>query len=66
MEEPVEASLSDDLLDIYIDVKRGILLYENRKYREAIWEWKLNFQIHWGNHTVDAMRALHFANYDHT
>lgn len=66
LEKPVEASLSDDILDIYKDVKRGIILYENRKYREAIWEWKLNFQIHWGNHAVDAIRVLHFANYDRT
>ena len=58
-DEPVEASLSDDILDIYKDVKRGIFLYEKNEHIEAIWEWKVNFEIHWGSHAVDAIRALH-------
>ena len=61
LEEPVGASLSDDILDIYKDVKNGIILYEKNKYSEAIWEWKFNFEIHWGNHAVDAIRVLHSA-----
>ncbi|WP_286228488.1 DUF5063 domain-containing protein [Neobacillus mesonae] len=61
LDEPVGASLSDDILDIYKDVKKGIILYEKNKYSEAIWEWKFNFEIHWGNHAVDAIRALHSA-----
>jgi hypothetical protein len=62
LEPPVGASLSDDILDIYKDVKKGILLYEKNKRIEAIWEWKFGFEIHWGSHTVDAIRALHSAN----
>lgn len=62
LEEPVGASLSDDILDIYKDVKKGILLYEKYEHIEGIWEWKFGFEIHWGSHAVDAIRALHSAN----
>ena len=61
LEEPVGASLSDDISDIYQDVKRGILLYEQKEQTQAIWQWKFHFDIHWGNHAVDAVRALHSA-----
>ena len=61
LDEPVGASLSDDILEIYKDVKNGIILYEKNKYSEAIWEWKFNFEIHWGSHAVDAIRVLHSA-----
>lgn len=63
LEEPVGASLSDDILDIYKDVKKGILLYEKYEHIEAIWEWKFGFELHWGSHAVDAIRALHSANF---
>jgi hypothetical protein len=62
LEEPVGASLSDDIIDIYKDVKKGILLFESNEHKEAIWEWKFGFEIHWGSHAVDAIRALHSAN----
>ena len=61
LDEPLEASLSDDIIDIYRDIKRGLLLYEKNKDIEAIWQWRFNFDIHWGNHVVDAIRALHSA-----
>jgi hypothetical protein len=64
LEEPVGASLSDDILDIYKDVKKGIHLYGKNKHIEAIWEWKFGFEIHWGSHAVDAIRALHSVNFD--
>lgn len=61
LEEPVCGSLTDDILDIYKDVKIGIFLYEYKEHIEAIWHWKFYFQVHWGSHTVDAIRALHSA-----
>ncbi|MGM7722157.1 DUF5063 domain-containing protein [Metabacillus sp. Hm71] len=61
LEEPVGASLTDDILDIYEDVKRGIHLYEKDEYTGAVSEWKINFEIHWGSHAVDAIRVLHSA-----
>ena len=32
LDEPLEASLSDDIIDIYQDIKRGLLLVEKNKY----------------------------------
>lgn len=65
---PVVGSLSDDLLDIYGDVQRGLALWEQGEVTKrsepriaAIWEWRFHFEIHWGDHAVDALRALHRA-----
>lgn len=61
LEKPVAASLSDDILEIYKDVKKGIHLYEKKEHLEAVWEWNFSFEVHWGSHAVDAIRALHSA-----
>lgn len=61
-EAPVAGSLSDDLLDVYFDVRRGLDLWKSKAPRAAaIWEWRFHFDSHWGNHAVDALRALHRA-----
>lgn len=60
--EPVCGSLSDDTLDIYKDVKEGIILYKKNHYNEAVWGGKFSFGSHWGSHAVDAMRAVHSVN----
>jgi hypothetical protein len=59
--DPVAGSLSDDLLDVYRDVRRGLALWEARQHANAIWEWRFFFESHWGDHAVDALRALHRA-----
>lgn len=63
LKEPMGASLTDDVLDIYKEVKKGLLLYEQNVEVEAVWQWKFSFETHWGSHTVDAIRALHSAIY---
>jgi hypothetical protein len=61
-EPPVAGSLSDDLLDVYFDVRRGLDLWKSKAPRAAaIWEWRFHFDSHWGDHAVDALRALHRA-----
>ena len=61
-DEPrVAGSLSDDLLDIYVDLRRGLGLYDAGHAGAAAWEWRLHFDQHWGHHAVDALRALHRA-----
>ena len=57
--EPVTSSLFDDLSDIYRDLKRGLLLFESQHPIDATWDWRFNFQIHWGHHLVGAQRAIH-------
>ncbi len=61
-EAPVAGSLSDDLLDTYADVRRGLDLWKSKAPRAAaIWEWQVGFETHWGDHAIDALRALHRA-----
>jgi hypothetical protein len=57
--EPVAGSLSDDLLDVYRDIRRGLTYWESGHDARAIWEWRFSFESHWGDHGVDALRALH-------
>src|SRR5512145_450640 len=57
--EIVAASLSDDLADIYRDLKDPLLDYDQDKRDDAIWSWKFNIQGHCGDHLVDSLRAIH-------
>jgi hypothetical protein len=57
----VAGSLTDDLLDVYRDLRRGLLSYEAGRVGAAVWEWRFLFEHHWGEHAVDALRALHWA-----
>lgn len=57
--EKVAGSLSDDVLDIYQDLQRGLALWIDDAKRAAIWEWRFHFQKHWGARAVDAIAALH-------
>jgi len=59
--EPVAGSLADDMLDVYRDITRGLTLWDASQRQNAIWEWRFHFEIHWGDHAVDALRALHRA-----
>jgi Domain of unknown function (DUF5063) len=61
LQAPVAGSLSDDLLDVYRDLRRGLTLWDSHHDAGAIWEWKFHFDGHWGDHAVDALRALHRA-----
>ena len=59
--EPIAGSLSDDLVDIYLDIKEGLLAMEGseRVAANIIWQWKCDLEIHWGRHAVSAINALH-------
>jgi hypothetical protein len=61
LQEAVAGSLSDDLLDVYRDLRRGLALWDCHHDAGAVWEWKFHFDAHWGDHAVDALRALHRA-----
>ncbi|MDQ3713827.1 MAG: DUF5063 domain-containing protein [Acidobacteriota bacterium] len=57
--ETVFALLSDDLADIYRDIKYGLLVFDTGHIAEATWEWKFNFKIHWGRHLLDAQKVIY-------
>jgi hypothetical protein len=61
MPKPVVGSLSDDLLDIYLDVREGLTRWEAGDERGALWSWRFLFDAHWGDHAINALRALHRA-----
>ncbi|MSQ32789.1 MAG: DUF5063 domain-containing protein [Dehalococcoidia bacterium] len=59
--------ISDDLADIYVDLKSQLHNFEDvgehRIY--AIWEWKFGFQNHWGKHLLSTMKPIHWLLYKH-
>jgi hypothetical protein len=64
-EESIPASLSDDLADIYRDLRGPLVEYNNGQQDNAIWLWKFNIQNHCGDHIVDALRVIHRLVHDH-
>ena len=58
-EASVEASLADDITDIYRDLNAGLELASAGRMDAAIWEWRNSFSRHWGRHAAEAIRALH-------
>ena len=57
-DEPVVGSLSDDVLGVYSDVEAGLVLYRQGNADEAVWHWRFLRKNHWGDHAVDALKAL--------
>jgi hypothetical protein len=63
---PVVASLSEDMADIYQDMKNFILLYQtgtNEVMNDAVWECRMNFENYWGYKLVNALKAIHRFRY---
>lgn len=58
-DELVIGSLADDLADIYVDLREGIDLLEAGHPNDAVWQRRFDYENHWGDHAVDALRALH-------
>ena len=55
----VIGSLSDDLADVYVDLREGMDLLKGGYVTDALWQWRFNYEHHWGDHAADAVRALH-------
>jgi hypothetical protein len=53
--------LSDDLADIYRDLKNGLNFFNRGEegIQKAIWEWKFNYEHHWGPHLYNALHTIH-------
>jgi hypothetical protein len=61
--EAVCGDLVDDLGDIYKDIKRSLLTFDQETLtskEDAIWSMKFGFEKHWGQHAIDALRTIHF------
>jgi hypothetical protein len=58
----VICSLSEDMSDIYQDIKDFMLLYQTgtpEVMNDAVWECKSNFENYWGQKLVNSLRAIH-------
>ena len=56
--------ISDDINDIYRDLKEGLRAYESGDFDTAIWIWKFGVDNHWGVHAVNLIKALHWIRTD--
>jgi hypothetical protein len=54
----VTGSLADDIADTYHDIRCGLRKWRRFETGEALWEWRFQFEIHWSEHALGAMRAL--------
>lgn len=64
---PVTKNISEDLADIYQDVKNFVSLFRigiNETMHDAIIECKENFRQYWGQRLVNTQRALHEIAYN--
>jgi hypothetical protein len=55
--------LLDDLGDIYKDVRYALLVFHLGQpdcQENALWQFKFDFDAHWGQHCVSALPAIHF------
>ncbi|MBU8891806.1 MAG: DUF5063 domain-containing protein [Bacteroidales bacterium] len=60
--EQSTALISDNLADIYQDLKNFISLYgigTEEMMNDAIWECQLNFEEFWGQKLLNALKAIH-------
>ena len=55
----ISTELSDDLADIYRDIKYGLLLFDAGHFSEASWEWQFFFKVHWGRHLFNAQKVIY-------
>ena len=66
--EPSQGWLVDDFADIYADLKEELTKIDqigtDESIEDALWQLKFGFNHHWGNHCINAMRALHYLWYD--
>ena len=58
----IEASISENITDIYQDLKDFILAYRIgtlEVMNDALWECRNNFEQYWGQRLVNGLRAIH-------
>ena len=62
----IEANISENVADIYQDLKDFILAYRIGTVdvmRTALWECRNNFEQYWGQRLVNGLRAVHMLVY---
>ncbi len=65
-ETPISANISEDLADIYQDLKNFIIIFERgitENMNDALYVCTENFKTYWGQKLVNVLRALHSLKY---
>jgi len=65
-EDMVPSSISEDIADIYQDLKDFLIPYQTgteEVMNDALWECMMNFENIWGQKLVNSMRAIHRSIY---
>lgn len=65
-ETPISASISEDLADIYQDLRNFISVFERgitENMNDALYLCAENFKTYWGQKLVNVLRALHSLKY---
>lgn len=65
-ETPISASISEDLTDVYQDLKNFITIFERgitENMNDAMYVCMENFKAYWGQKLVNVLRALHSVKY---
>ncbi len=68
-DSPVLTTVSENLADIYQDLKNFVLAYRDGTEEErlhALADCKMNFETYWGQRLTNVMRALHEVRYSLT
>lgn len=66
---PISASISENLTDIYQDLKNFVSVFEmgvEESMSEALYLCTENFKLYWGQGLVNVLRALHSLKYNLT
>jgi hypothetical protein len=61
-EGPVISQISENMADIYQDIKDFLLLYQtgtSEVMNDAVWECRTNFENFWGQKLLNILRAIH-------
>ena len=64
----IKSSMADDLADTYLDLKHSLINYESKnnfKAQSAIWDWKFDFETHYGKHIVGAISPIYEILFTH-
>lgn len=64
---PISASISENIADIYQDIKNFVSVYERgieENMNEALFACHDNFKLYWGQKLVNVLRALHALKYN--
>lgn len=59
---PVPVTISENLADIYQDIKDFLILYQTgtrEVMNDAVWECRMNFETLWGPKLLNALSAIH-------